>query len=195
MLKKILLITLPLISLLLTSCSNDEGEAGNNNINNAVPVVVSTVKDTIITRSIDLVGTLAPWKEANLGAQTTGRIEKIFVEEGSEVKEGDLLFQMDDTQLAQAKIQYDIAKDDFIRMEPLYEQGSISKQEIDKIKAAYESSEYSYKLLLTNTQFKAPFTGVITSKKMNEGEVFMLAPTGGAPAIEPGKGLRRGGGT
>ena len=59
----------------------------------------------------------------------------------------------------------------------------ISKQEIDKIKAAYESSEYSYKLLLTNTQFKAPFTGVITSKKMNEGEVFMLAPTGGAPAI------------
>jgi PBP1b-binding outer membrane lipoprotein LpoB len=50
MLKKILLITLPLISLLLTSCSNDEGEAGNNNINNAVPVVVSTVKDTIITR-------------------------------------------------------------------------------------------------------------------------------------------------
>jgi RND family efflux transporter MFP subunit len=183
MLKKILLITLPLISLLLTSCSNDEGEAGNNNINNAVPVVVSTVKDTIITRSIDLVGTLAPWKEANLGAQTTGRIEKIFVEEGSEVKEGDLLFQMDDTQLAQAKIQYDIAKDDFIRMEPLYEQGSISKQEIDKIKAAYESSEYSYKLLLTNTQFKAPFAGVITSKKMNEGEVFMLAPTGGAPAI------------
>lgn len=183
MLKKILLITLPLISLLITSCSNDEGKAADNINNNAVPVVVSTVKDTIITRSIDLVGTLAPWKEANLGAQTTARISKIFVEEGSVVNEGDLLFQMDDTQLAQAKIQYDIAKDDFNRMKPLYEQGSISKQEFDKVRAVYENSEYSYKLLLTNTQFKAPFAGVITSKKMNEGEVFMLAPTGGAPAI------------
>lgn len=183
MLKKILIITLPLISLLISSCSNDEGKAGNNNVNNAVPVVVSAVKDTIITRSIDLVGTLAPWKEANLGAQTTGRIEKIFVEEGSEVKEGDLLFQMDDTQLAQAKIQYEVAKDDFNRMKPLNEQGSISKQEFDKVKAAYENAEYSYKLLLTNTQFKAPFSGVITSKKMNDGEVFMLAPTGGASAI------------
>lgn len=183
MLKKILIITLPLISLLIYSCSNDEGKAGNNNVNNAVPVVVSTIKDTIITRSIDLVGTLAPWKEANLGAQTTARISKIFVEEGSVVQEGDLLFQMDDTQLAQAKIQFDITKDDFNRMKPLYEQGSISKQEFDKVKAAYESSEYSYKLLLTNTQFKAPFAGVITSKKMNEGEVFMLAPTGGAAAI------------
>jgi len=182
MLKKILIITLPLILLIISSCSNDEGEASNN-ADTAVPVVVSTVKDTIITRSIDLVGTLAPWKEANLGAQTTGRIEKIFVEEGSEVKEGDLLFQMDDTQLAQAKIQYEVAKDDFNRMKPLNEQGSISKQEFDKVKAAYENAEYSYKLLLTNTQFKAPFSGVITSKKMNDGEVFMLAPTGGASAI------------
>lgn len=182
MFNKIVLIVFPIILILVWGCSDDENKTVNNE-NKAIPVVVSSIKDTTITRSIDLVGTLAPWKEANLGAQTTARISKIFVEEGIAVQEGDLLFQMDDTQLAQAKIQYDMLKDDFNRMKPLYEQGSISKQEFDKVKAAYESSEYSYKLLLINTQFKAPFAGVITAKKMNEGEVFMLAPTGGAPSV------------
>lgn len=182
MFKKILPMTLPIILLLVSSCSKDEDKTSTN-IEEAIPVIVSTVNDTLIKRSIDLVGTLAPWKEANLGAQTTARIKKIFVEEGSIVNEGDLLFQMDDTQLAQAKIQYDVAKDDFDRTKPLLEQGSISKQSYDRIKAAYESAEYSYKLLLTNTQFQAPFAGVITAKKMNEGEIFMLAPAGGAPSI------------
>mgnify|MGYP001430148515 CR=1 FL=1 len=182
MFKKNVVIILPILLILVLGCSKDENKSVNND-GKAVPVGVSSVKDTTITRSIDLVGTLAPWKEANLGAQTTARISKIFVEEGSVVQEGDLLFQMDDTQLAQAKIQYDLAKDDYSRMNPLYDQGSISKQDFDRVKAVYENAEYSYKLLLTNTQFKAPFAGVITAKKMNEGEVFMLAPTGGAPSI------------
>lgn len=183
MFKKVLLVCLPLFLLVISGCSGDEAKVNNNEANKSIPVEISLIKDTTISRSVDLVGTLAPWKEANLGAQTTARINKIFVEEGSFVQEGEMLFQMDDTQLAQAKIQYDIAKEDFNRMKPLFEQGSISKQEFDRIKAAYESTEYSYKLLLTNTQFQAPFAGVITAKKMNEGEIFMLAPTGGAPSI------------
>ncbi len=183
MFKKVLIITLPIVLVLFSGCSNDSDTAPNNNKNETVPVEVSIIEDTVINRSINLVGTLAPWKEADLGAQTTARINKIFVEEGSFVKEGDLLFQMDDTQLAQAKIQYDVAKDNYNRMEPLYERGAISKQEFDNVKAAFESAEKSYNLLLTNTQFKAPFSGVITDKKMNEGEIFMLAPTGGAPSI------------
>jgi len=90
---------------------------------------------------------------------------------------------MDDTQLAQAKIQYQITKDNYERMKPLYETGSISQSQYDQIKAAYETAEKNYNLLLTNTQFRAPFSGIITAKKLNEGEVFLLAPTGGAPTI------------
>lgn len=180
MIRKILLLTLPVILLLISGCSDEGGTENSNTKNDVIPVEVSNVKDTTITRSIDLVGTLAPWKEANLGSNATARISKIFVEEGSVVQEGDILFQMDDTQLAQAKIQYDVAKDDFNRFKPLFEQGSISRQEFDRVKAAYENAEYSYKLLLINTQFKAPFAGIITAKKMNEGEIFMLSPSGGS---------------
>jgi len=175
------ILSVILVSLIIIiGCSRKEI---NNETQKVIPVEVSVVKKSSIDRDIELVGTLAAWKEANLGAQTSGRIQKIYVEEGSRVKEGDLLFEMDDTQLAQAKIQYQITKDNYERMKPLYETGSISQSQYDQIKAAYETAEKNYNLLLTNTQFRAPFSGIITSKKLNEGEVFLLAPTGGAPTI------------
>lgn len=169
--------------LLITGCSKNKNNT-ENNAETIIPVEAATVKTSTIQRDIELVGTLAAWKEANLGAQTTARIEKIFVEEGNRVKTGDLLFTMDDTQLAQAKIQYQVTKDNYDRLKPLFETGSISQSQFDQVKAAYETAEKSYKLLLVNTQFKAPFSGVITAKKLNDGEVFLLAPGGaGAPTI------------
>ncbi len=177
---KILLAFSLFLLVALAACSSKKEESKTAR---PIPVEVTKVVRSSIEREIELVGTLQPWKEANLGAQTTGRVEKIFVEEGSFVKEGDLLFQMDDTQLIQAKLQYQLAKDNYERMKPLYENGSISQSQFDQVKANYESAEKSYNLLLTNTQFRAPFSGVVTAKKLNDGEVFLLAPTGGAPTI------------
>lgn len=169
--------------LLLVSCDKKE----NNNKTQtaeAIPIEVTLVKKTSIDREVELVGNLLAWREANLGAQTTARIQKIYVDAGSRVKEGDLLFEMDDTQLAQAKIQYQVAKDNYDRLKPLYETGSISQSQFDQVKAAYETAEKTYQLLLTNTQFRAPFSGVVTAKRLNDGEVFLLAPGGaGAPTI------------
>jgi len=177
---KILLAFSLFLLVALAACSSKKEESKTDR---PIPVEVTKLVRSSIEREIELVGTLQPWKEANLGAQTTGRVEKIFVEEGSFVKEGDLLFQMDDTQLIQAKLQYQLAKDNYERMKPLYENGSISQSQFDQVKANYESAEKSYNLLLTNTQFRAPFSGVVTAKKLNDGEVFLLAPTGGAPTI------------
>ncbi len=174
-------LSIVIISLiLLTGCKKKNII---NETESSIPVEVTLIKKSSIDRNIELVGTLSAWKEANLGAQTSGRIQKIYVEEGNRVKEGDLLFEMDDTQLAQAKIQYQIAKDNYERMKPLYESGSISQSQFEQIKATYETTEKNYNLLLTNTQFRAPFSGIITAKKLNEGEVFLLAPTGGVPTI------------
>lgn len=179
--KSILLILLSVV--IVSSC----GKKGNNNqpkTDEAIPVEVNLVKKSMIDREIELVGNLIAWKEANLAAQTTARVQKIYVDAGSRVKEGDLLFEMDDTQLAQAKIQYQVAKDNYYRLKPLFETGSISQSQFDQVKAAYETSEKTYQLLLLNTQFRAPFSGVITAKRFNDGEVFLLAPGGvGSPTI------------
>ncbi len=178
--KNIFLVAFTLF--IIIGCSKKDETS--NLTDKVTPVEVKTVKRSVIDREIDLVGTLAPWKEANLGAQNTGRIQKIYVEEGNRVKQGDLLFEMDDTQLATAKIQLQVSKDNYLRLKPLFETGSISKSQFEQVKATYETSEKSYELLLTNTQFKAPFAGIITDKKLNEGEVFLLAPGGvGTPTI------------
>ncbi len=170
-------------ALFLAGCAKKQ-DANTAKGDETVPVEVVKVRTEKIERTIELVGTLAAWKEANLGAQTTARIEKIFVEEGKSVKEGDLLFQMDDTQLSQTKIAYQLAKNDYERMKPMFEMGSISQSDFDRVKAGYENAEKTYNLMLTNTQFKAPFAGIITAKRLNEGEIFMLSPgASGAPAI------------
>jgi len=172
-----------LFVIVIVSCSKQQDNS-QKTTDAVIPVEVELIKNSSVQREIELVGTLSAWKEANLGAQTTARIEKIYVDQGSRVKEGDLLFEMDDTQLAQAKIQYQVTKDNYDRLKPLYETGSISQSQYDQVKAAYETAEKTYNLLLANTQFRAPFSGVITAKKLNDGEVFLLAPGGsGAPTI------------
>jgi RND family efflux transporter MFP subunit len=180
---KIIVTIITGCALAVSACSKKDTGAATT-ATDRIPVEVEVVKTSSIERDLELVGTLAPWKEANLGAQTTARIHRIYVAEGSRVAQGDLLFEMDDTQLAQARIQYQVAKDNFERLKPLYETGAISQSQYDQAKAAYETAEKSYSLLLGNTQFRAPFPGVITAKRLNEGEVFLLAPGGaGAPTI------------
>lgn len=174
------ILFLTIISLIIFGCTKEN----NNKDDLVIPVEVTTINKMKLEKTLDFAGTLMAWRETNLGAQTSGRIEKIYVQEGSEVKEGDILVQMDDTQLTQTRIQYEIAKQDFDRMKPLFEEGSISPQQFEKIKAAHDNAKATYELILRNTQLRAPFSGVITSKRMNEGEVFLLMPgAGGAPAI------------
>lgn len=179
--KQIKILTTILLAAFLIGCGS---KTENTNDDPVIPVEVHQVGKIIIERTLDFAGTVMAWRETNLGAQTSGRIEKIYVKEGDEVKEGDVLVQMDDTQLTQARIQYEIAKEDFTRIKPLFDEGSVSPQQFDKVKAGYETTKSTYELILRNTQLRAPISGVITAKRMNEGEVFLLAPgAGGAPSI------------
>lgn len=179
--KHLFFFTSIILTIFFVGCGSKNENA---NADRVIPVEIHQVSKMKIERTLDFAGTVMAWRETNLGAQTSGRIEKIYVKEGDEVKEGDVLVQMDDTQLTQARIQYEIAKEDFNRLKPLFEEGSISPQQFDKVKAAYETTKSTYELILRNTQLRAPFSGVITAKRMNDGEVFLLAPSAsGAPSI------------
>jgi len=178
--KRTFVLTYSLIGLfLLIGCSKKKLSIEEN-----IPVKTIPIKLHTIDRTLVFTGNIEPWKETKFGAQMSGRIEKIYVKEGDKVKKGDILAQLDDTQLTQARIQYQLAKLDYERMKPLLEEGSISQQQFDNIKGRYETAKAAYELTLKNTQLRAPFTGLVTAKWMNEGEVFLLFPgAAGSPAI------------
>src|SRR3989304_4705503 len=60
-----------------------------------------------IERTEDYAATIKAWEEAHLGPAQPNQIEKIYVNAGDRVKKGDLLVQMDQTALIQAKIQFE----------------------------------------------------------------------------------------
>lgn len=148
-------------------------------------VSIQKVEKKVIKNNLIFTGTAYPWEEAALAAQMASRVRKIYVKEGDYVRQGQLLVQMDDQQLTQIEIQFNDAKKDFERAEKLKAEGAISEQQYEKFKLAYETLKTNYEKILENTQLRAPFSGIITAKYLNDGELFLMAPAGGraVPAI------------
>lgn len=150
----------------------------------AVPVQVVLATAGDLQRNLSFSGTVQPWREASLGAQMPGKIESIFVEVGEQVDAGELLVQMTGEQLTQAQAQLTSVEKDWNRMKSLLEKGTITQQAFDQIEAGYQAAKASYELVLESTRIKAPFSGTITAKYLEEGEVFTLFPgPSGSPAI------------
>lgn len=177
--RKIILLLI-LISFFV-GCSSKKTEQ----ITEEKSVTIEKVKREIVKNTLVFTGTANPWEEAALAAQMASRIKKIFVKEGDYVRAGQLLVQMDDAQLSQVEMQYNDAKRDFERAKTLKEEGAISDQQYEKLKTAYETLKTNYERVLENTQLRAPFSGVITAKYFNDGELFLMTPSGAraVPAI------------
>src|SRR5690625_7872478 len=107
------LITLSLLALMfmvtLQACgSNDQSETEVAREIPVVEVVEASVRERAMT--VTFSGTLKPLRQTYVGANTPGRIERIFVEEGDRVTIGDLLVQMVVNQLMLSSLNFDTAK-------------------------------------------------------------------------------------
>ncbi len=146
----------------------------------AVPVKTMVATKTAITRTIDYTSTLIPFEEVHLAPSTPGRIEKINVEISDRVKKDQVVALMDRTNLEQARINMMTLETNFRRLDTLKKTNSIADQQYDQVKSAYEVAKTSYQFLLQNTQIRAPFSGVISGKYFEDGEIYSGAPV---PAI------------
>jgi membrane fusion protein (multidrug efflux system) len=175
--------TLPVIlisGLLLAGCSSktknanasaDEAEKA------AIPVKVATLAKTKIARTIDYTATVLPFEEVNMAPSTPGRIDKIYVEVGDRVSKGDDLFLMDRTQLYQLKLQLGSLAKDLSRLDTLLRSGSAKQQQYDQMKTQYDVTKTNVDFMEENTLMKAPFSGVVTGKYFENGEMYSGSPT------------------
>jgi len=171
-----LLVAVGLIAFATSCNSGKENEAQTNETKQAVPVKTMIAKNEAINKTINYTATLIPFEEIYLAPAAPGKIEKIYVEIGDRVSKGQVIATMDRTNLESARINIANLKTNFERLEELKKTNTITDQQYDEVKAAYESAKVSYQFLLDNTELKAPFNGVISGKYFENGENFSGAP-------------------
>ena len=182
-------IKITLISLLagaaFTACNmQPPGAAANTEAAaeelKARPVRVMELNyaSTAITHNIT--STVVAYEETYLSPALSGRIRSVKVEVNDRVGKGQLLVELDRTQLDQTQLQYQQLQTDLERMDTLLQYGSITQQAYDQLKAQVETTELILENLKENTLLRAPYSGVITGKYYNDGELY--SPTPNTPA-------------
>ncbi len=167
--------------IILTGCNQSpdtksKEESTGTSSERIQPVRVMKIDYAEIARAEELTATIQPFEETNLAPALPGRIRSINVDVNDRVREGKVLVEMDRTQYNQTKVQYLTLTKDLVRMDTLLQYGSITRQVYDQQKSAVEMQEMILANLEENTRLKAPYSGIITGRYYNEGELFSPTP-------------------
>ncbi len=176
---KILNFSILAIAAITLSCSGSKGEDGKTGpgtTEKVEMVKVATLEVKQVARSVEYPATLLAFEELHMAPASPGRIDAIKVEVGSRVNKGDLIVQMDRTQLHQAEIQLKNLEIDFKRFDTLQKVGSVPQQQYDQMQSQLEIARSNVNFLKDNTQLRAPFSGVISGKYFEAGEMYSGAP-------------------
>lgn len=143
-----------------------------------IQAAVVEVKHTSVPIRVEVTGQVAPIFQATLSSRIQGTIDELLVREGTKVSKGQLLIRLDSrdlqADLARAGAEVENAKAHLDRMNQLYAENAVSKQEMENASKNYrvaEASRKSVEAQLSYTGVRAPFDGVITEKKVEAGEL------------------------
>ncbi|SYZ72018.1 putative Cation efflux system protein [Candidatus Zixiibacteriota bacterium] len=181
--RRYILLVILILGPALSGCGGDSHDTSKSN-EVAIPVHTVLVTDDEITPVFEYAGTVEPNEEAALGSEIPGRIERFHCDVGDTIPAGFLIAELGSETLIQARANFEATEKDWNRIQSLREAGSASQQAYDRAQAAYDASKATYDKTLASTLLKAPFSGVVTHKYLEEGEVFTLMPgAAGSPAI------------
>jgi len=161
-------------ALTLASCGQKQADEQNSVREELVET--TTIAQKEISRDLEFSTTLQGYQTINVAPSVTGKIEHIFVEVGSSVNAGTMLVRMDQNQYTTTKLTYANLGVEMARMESLKESGAISAQTYDKTKLSYDQTKETLDFLERNTFVKAPFSGVISAKNYEDGELYAGQP-------------------
>jgi RND family efflux transporter MFP subunit len=168
---------------LLAGCGGGTGDQADASLD-AVPVEVSEATVERVSPTIEYSGTVQAGRKALLGAEIQGRIEKIYVDVGDEVRAGEVLAELASEQLEAARARAVTAQKDWDRARDLLEKKAITPQAYDHALAALEVARASHEMIAASSRLEAPFDGIVTERYLDEGELYTLMPTAAAsPAI------------
>lgn len=144
-----------------------------------------------IVNSVTATGTIEPVTSVDVGTQVSGVISKLYVDYNSVVKAGQVIAELDRTNLmselssAQASLksaqsELDYQKTNYERYKALYDKGLISANDFEQARLSYvqaqqktQQQKESVKKAQTNLGYAtitSPIDGVVLSKEVEEGQ-------------------------
>ena len=175
--------------VMAASCGNSGNKTAQVAVVDDTPTVsVVQVGVQDVPQDVTYTSTVQAFVKNNIVPQGGNRIKKINVEIGDFVKKGQVLAEMDMTQLQQAELQLANNEIEYNRLKALYEAGGLSKSDLDAIEMAYKVSKTAYENLLENSILTSPIDGVVTARNYDVGDMYaMSAPLFTVEQIKPVK--------
>ena len=170
------------VCLILAFCGKEQQE---------VTYDTAVVDETNISNSVTATGTIEPVTSVDVGTQVSGIVAKLFVDYNSVVKKGQVIAELDKTNLiselniakanlsdAQSQLKYQKANYD--RYTTLYNKGLVSADEFETAQLAYRQAvetvrqrQESVAKAQTNLGYAtitSPIDGVVLAKEVEEGQ-------------------------
>lgn len=178
------------LTFLTVSCAKDEKKITDDTT--MVPVKVNTANKEINNPFLTASGTIQAEHSANLSTRMMGFVTKIPVNIGDKVKKGELLVAINNSDLTaklsqvnasitEANAAFTNAQKDYNRFKNLFDEHSATQKELDDITAHYNMArarlegakqmKNEIEAQFAYVNIRAPFSGVITNKFINEGDM------------------------
>jgi RND family efflux transporter MFP subunit len=190
-------ITKPLIiaalsAIILAGCGEHPAEPASSTAANTIKANVITIKTSSTPIIASTPATVVAEQQAAIASRIMGFIREINVEVGQKVSAGQRLFRIDPSDiqgqvsqanagLAQAQAALADAKNDYERFGTLYKEQAIPKAQWDKIRLQYQVAQQQFAAAkagvgsagaqMNYATPTAPFSGVITQKLANVGDL------------------------
>jgi RND family efflux transporter MFP subunit len=189
--KNIHIISLIVASLFIISCSSEDKKVVTDN-SPVIKITVRKVATNSNNQFLSVSGKIQASNRTDVSTRMMGYVKKVYVNVGDKVKKGQLLVSINNTDLQAKKAQVNAgiikantvfknAEKNHNRFKNLFGSNSITQKEMDDMTANYEMTKAgleSAKQMKNeiNAQFVyaniiAPFSGVITSKNIENGDL------------------------
>ncbi|MCC6879479.1 MAG: efflux RND transporter periplasmic adaptor subunit, partial [Rhodocyclaceae bacterium] len=144
-----------------------------------------------VTQSVSANGTLNPVTLVNVGTQVSGTVKKLHVDFNDLVAKGQILAELDDAiysaqvrqsdaSMASARAALQLARANETRMQELFRQEYVSRQELDQAVQAREAAAAQLRLVsaqndrdranLGYSVIRSPVSGVVVDRQIDVGQ-------------------------
>jgi membrane fusion protein (multidrug efflux system) len=193
----LLAVGLIAILMLISSCRREQTEAKNLEQiykEEGIPVRIRTIETQTFQQELSFHSVLSGIMESSVFALIEDEVEKVHVRVGDHVEKDQvlLIFPTDNptTRYYQAKVAFENAQKAHERLQNLYNDGGISRQDLDNASAAFEVAKADWEAVKQTVEVKAPISGYVTKVNVREAdsvhrddELFTISRTDRMKAI------------